>query len=291
MILKYAVSFVGYVFLAWCLIVGALFFFQRSLLYFPDQQSAGDPQSYGLDTAEVVKIPVEEGIELTSWYIPPKTDKHPVMVLFHGNAGDIGDRAHKARFYHDFGMGVFLVEYRGYAGNPGKPTEKGLYADGKASIEYLIRKRQVSAQRLIIYGESLGTGTATEMMLFYDAAALVLETPFTSIGSVAQSLYPIVPVKFLLWDKFDNAKKIKKIQSPLLILHGTADETVPYVEGQRLYSTAIEPKELVSIEGGIHNNLYDFTQTGRSVIGFLKNHRILEPIPAETLDDATTSVD
>ena len=104
MILKYAVSFVGYVFLAWCLIVCALFFFQRSLLYFPDQQSAGDPQSYGLDTAEVIKIPVEEGIELTSWYIPPKTDKDPVMVLFHGNAGDIGDRAYKARLYHDFGI-------------------------------------------------------------------------------------------------------------------------------------------------------------------------------------------
>ena len=154
------------------------------------------------------------------------------------------------------GYGVLLAEYRGYGGNPGGPSEQGFYADGRAYIDWL--KREKKPEKIVIYGESIGSGTAVQMATEYDVSGLVLETPFTSLVDIAAAQYFFVPVRYLLQDRFDNIGKITKVKAPKLVLHGLKDGTIPYASGRSLFDAAPEPKNFVDFPDGGHNNLYDF---------------------------------
>ncbi len=268
-------SLVFYLLIGWVFAVTCLFVLQRQLQYFPDSLPIGTPDSSVISTMHSVSMLTRDGIVLNSWYSPPKSNEHPVIVFFHGNAGTVRNRINKAKFFSEYGIGVLLVEYRGYGGNPGKPTEGGLYADGRAAFNFLINRKKINASRIVIYGESIGTGIATQMAIEYEEVGLVLEAPFSSVTSLAKRRYPWVPVDVLLWDKYDNYRKVAHIDSPVLVIHGTNDTVVPYVEGEKLYNKAAYPKDLVTIDGGKHSNLYDYTQTGRSIISFLKQNNIL----------------
>ena len=242
---------------------------QRSFLYFPDK-STPDIGTAGVENLEVVRLQSEPGLETAHWYRPPASEDGPVLVVFHGNAGHIGHRVPKYRPLLDAGFGLFLAEYRGYGGNPGKPDEAGLTVDARAVMAYLA-ERGVAGDRLILYGESLGGGPAVKMALDYDVAGLILESPFTSVADVAQHHYWYLPARWLVLDKWDNAGRIAGLRSPLLLIHGERDRVVPTKFGRALFDLAPEPKQALFVPGGDHNGLYSDPEVMRAVMAFVRD--------------------
>lgn len=252
--------------------VAAIFLLQRDFMYFPDQSQI-DPAQTVAPQMKAVSYKTLDGLELTSWYFPPRDETFPVIVHFHGNAGNIASRAGRAKMFIDQGYGVLLAEYRGYGTNPGTPDEPGLMLDGKAAMEFLA-SQNISSTNVVAYGESLGSGVAVSLAMdlaFEGRAlkALILEAPFSSAMDVGQEHYPFFPVKILLKDKFESVPRISAIRAPLLIIHGKEDNIVPYRFGKKLYSAALMPKEAKWLTGAGHNNLYEFGAE-EIVMDFLK---------------------
>lgn len=274
-IMKITFSTIACLFLAWLMVVACMFVFQRKLMYLPDTNPLPPTRIYGIDTLEQISLMTKDGLRLEAFYMPAQTEDAGTIVLFHGNAGSISHRVAKGAAYHLFGVGVLLVEYRGYGGNSGTPTEQGLYNDGRAAMDFLTKKLNLPPEKIAIYGESLGSGVAVQMATEYDAAALVLETPFSSTAAVASAIYPFIPAKLLLKDRYDNIAKIGHIKPmPVLIVHGTADGVVPFTEGEKLFDAAVAPKKFITIEGGNHNNLYSFPATATEIGTFLRQQGI-----------------
>ena len=233
-----------------------LFFFQRKIV-FNVSNIPKSPLDYGLKNIEEIYLSTIDNIDLLSWYSKPKNNK-PTMVYFHGNSFNIGERSYRIERYIKNGWGVFLLAYRGYSGNKGKPSEKNIYIDAECSLRWIEENTATKKNNIILYGESLGAGVAVEMATRYSFKSVVLEAPFTSISDMAQKRYKIYPTKFLVLDKFDNLSKINKISSPLLIISGKKDEVVPHSHSLQLFSKANKPKVSLFIDEAMHNNLYDF---------------------------------
>jgi len=234
----------------------SLYFLQRKIL-FNTSGRPHDPFHYGLEAVKEVQILTNDGISLLSWYFKGK-GKTPLLVYFHGNSFDIGERSYRVKRYIDQNWAVLLVSWRGYSGNLGNPSEKNLYIDGEAAIKWIIENTHYQFKDLVIYGESLGSGIAVELGKKYEFASIVLEAPFTSVADIARQRYRIFPTKFLIKDKFNNLEKINKLKSPLLIISGKKDEVVPHIHSKILFEEAKVLKECVFIDEAMHNNLYDF---------------------------------
>lgn len=240
---------------------------QRSLLYHPDD-TIPDPAAYGVAGMEVVRIPVEEGIGLLGWWRAPADADRPVIVLFHGNAGHLGYRAGKARLFMDAGYGVLLVSWRYNAQAGGDPGEAELIADGRAALAFLAG-REVSAGRIVVYGESLGSGVAVALAAENDLAGLVLESPFSSVAEVAQHHFWYLPARWLILDEFDSVSRIAGVDEPLLLVHGASDTLIPPEFARRLYDAAPGQKEAHFVAGAGHNDLYAHG-AGRFVVDFIE---------------------
>ena len=242
-----------------------LFFLQRKILF----NTSGKPKKpsyYHLRDVQEVNIKTSDGINLLAWYSIPKRN-NPILIYFHGNSFDIGERAYRIKKYIDEGWGVLLLAWRGYSGNLGKPTEKNLYIDADAAIKWIKKETNYEDKDIIIYGESLGSGVAVEFGTRHIFKSIILEAPFTSIIDIAKKRYFIYPIKYLIFDHFDNYSKINKINSPILIISGKKDEIVPHYHSKKLFNKANSPKENLFIDEAIHNNLYDFN-IDRDVIRF-----------------------
>ncbi|MCD6035628.1 MAG: Alpha/beta hydrolase family protein [Rickettsiales bacterium] len=235
------------------LFIAGMFVMQRHLVFAPHGTPDSTAEANGMHT---VTFTTSDGLNLFAWYAPPPSKKAPVVVFFHGNYGHLGDRIEKYQEWMKQGAGVLGVEYRGYGGNPGEPTESGLYNDARAALQFLTKNQLLSADRIILYGESLGSGVASKMAEETDAAVLILEAPFTSIAAVGAARHPyIIGASYLIRDRFDSLSRIAQITEPLLVFHGTDDETVPYHYGKTLFDAAKEPKNMITIEGLHHNDL------------------------------------
>jgi len=230
----------GFAAAAYAALVGGLYLFQRQLLYLPDRTR---PELMGLAQLGVreVMLSTEDGLPLLSWYLPARPGR-PVIAYFHGNAGHIGYRAERLLRFGREGYGVLMLEYRGYGGNPGTPSETGFYADGRAALAFLERE-VVAPNRLVLYGESLGSGVAVALAAKHQAAALILEAPPTSVAEVAQCHFPYVPAARLVTDRFDSLSRIGSVKAPVLVVHGERDRVVPVRYGRVLLDAAPEPKE------------------------------------------------
>ena len=225
--------------LGYLVITFVLFFFQRNLLYYPAINNySGEKLNVSV---EKVKIKTEDNIELLSWYHKKNSGDYKTILFLHGNAGTLENRIYKINHFKNMNVNFLIIAWRGFSGNKGKPTEKGLYEDAKSALRWLANKG-VKEESIIIYGESLGTGVATEIAQNKNFAGVILETPFTSMVNVGKTKYPFFPVSFLLKDKYESDKKIKNIKSPILIMHGEVDKLVPFWMGKKLYSLANEPK-------------------------------------------------
>jgi fermentation-respiration switch protein FrsA (DUF1100 family) len=242
------------IFFIYFLILVFLYFYQRNLLYHPNENN------YSEDRISVeienVKIKTSDNIELLGWYHEKNLKDFKTLIFFHGNAGSLENRIHKLNHFRDMNINFLIIAWRGFSGNKGNPSEQGLYEDGKSAIDWLIKKG-VSEKNLILYGESLGTGVATHLAQNKNYAGVILETPFTSMIDAAKKFYPYIPVKLLLKDKFENYKKINNISIPLLIIHGKVDKIVPYDMGKKMYELANQPKFFYSQEYGDHMVDYD----------------------------------
>ena len=216
-----------------------LYIFQRNLMYNPNENNYfGDKLEVEI---EKVKITTSDNLNLLGWFHNKDLKKFKTIVYFHGNAGKLDNRIYKLNHFKNMDVNFLIIAWRGFSGNKGKPSEKGLYEDGKSTIEFL-KNLGVNEKDIIIYGESLGTGIATEIAQNDKFAGLILETPFTSMIAAAKNFYPYIPVGLLLKDKYKNDKKIKNINIPLLVMHGEADQIVPFWMGKKIYEIANQPK-------------------------------------------------
>tara|TARA_X000000368_G_scaffold3211_1_gene2453 strand:- start:921 stop:1739 length:819 start_codon:yes stop_codon:yes gene_type:complete len=216
-----------------------LFIFQRNLMYHPDENNYfGDKLEVNI---EKVKIKTSDKINLLSWFHKKDLKKFKTIIYFHGNAGTLENRIHKLNHFKDMNVNFLIISWRGFSGNDGKPSEEGLYVDGNSAINWL-KNLGLSEEDIIIYGESLGTGIATEIAQNRNFAGLVLETPFTSMVEAAKNFYPYIPVGLLLKDKYKNNLKIKNINIPVLVMHGESDQIVPFWMGKKIYEMANQPK-------------------------------------------------
>ena len=225
--------------LIYLFILISTYLFQRNLLYHPSENNYFGDQL--LVSVEKVKIKTKDNIELLSWYHTKNNNDYKTILFLHGNAGTLENRIHKINHFRDMNINFLLVAWRGFSGNKGKPTEENLYEDARSAVKWL-ESKGIKENNIIIYGESLGTGIATEIAQNKNFAGVILESPFTSMIEAAKNKYPYLPVKFLLKDKYESNKKIKNIQSPILIMHGKVDNIVPFYMGKKMYELANSPK-------------------------------------------------
>lgn len=236
-------------------LVGLLYLQQRQILFQPDRSAPGRPVDAPADFWEIV-TQTADGLDLRHWYLPPADPAAGVVVVLHGNAGNRAGPYDKFRAIHAWGYGLLLADYRGYGGNPGAPSEAGLIADGRAVLDWLAGQG-VPAARVVLYGESLGSGVATALASERAVAGIVLEAPFTSVAEVAQQKYWYVPAKQLVRDPFDSRARIPEVSAPILILHGDQDATIPVSHGAALAEAAGVGAELVRFPDGDHLNLWE----------------------------------
>ena len=242
--------------LTYILILISVYLFQRNLLYHPSENNySGDKITISV---EKIKIKTKDNIDLTAWYHKKNLNEYKTILFLHGNAGSLENRIHKINHFKDININFLIVAWRGFSGNKGKPTEEGLYEDARSSVRWL-KTKGVDEKNLIIYGESLGTGIATEIAQNKNFAGVILESPFTSMIDAGKDKYPFLPVRFLLKDKYESDKKIKNVKNPLLIMHGKVDKIVPFWMGQKLYNIANEPKSFYISE--YDNHMMEYNET------------------------------
>jgi len=245
-----------------------IYFTQRNLLYHPGDNNYLDDKiqfSY-----KEVFIEVDQDIKLKSWLIEKDLKKYKTLVFFHGNAGNLFNRVHKLNELHKLDINILIISWRGFSGNSGNPTEKNLYQDAQKSIEWL-NSKGIESKKIILYGESLGTGVAVELAQKNIFNSIILESPFTSMAKTAKIYYPYLPVNLLLKDKYDSINKIHKITKPILIMHGMKDDLVPYIMSVELFNKANKPK--YSFFPKDDNHMMDFNDELLDKIRlFIKQH-------------------
>ena len=232
-------------------LVALMYFAQRALMYFPENIRIA-PAAAGLSTAEEVVLDTADGERVIAWHIPPRQHR-PVVLYFHGNGGALRYRVDRFQALTAEGSGLVALSYRGYGGSTGKPSEAGLIADAQAA--YAFATVRYPADKLIVWGESLGSGVAIALAAERPVGRLVLEAPFNSAVEIAAGAYPFIPVRWLMKDQFRSDLRIEKVTAPVLLLHGERDRVIPIASGERLYALIKSPKRFVRFPEGEHENL------------------------------------
>jgi uncharacterized protein len=225
-----------------------MYVFQRSLMYFPDTKRT-PPALAGLPQAEEVVLVSSDGEKLIAWHVPPRAGKK-LVIYFQGNAGGLDLCAERFGRLTADGTGVLALCYRGYGGSTGSPGEAGLIRDALAAYDYAVERQP--AARIVLWGESLGTGVAVALAAERDVGGVILDAPFSSIADVGAAAYPLAPVRWLIKDPFHSDRRIARVHAPLLIRHGEGDAVVPIRFGQRLFALANEPKRFERFAGEGH---------------------------------------
>jgi fermentation-respiration switch protein FrsA (DUF1100 family) len=232
-------------------LVALLYVAQRAIQYFPETVRTA-PASVGLPQAEEIVLATADGEQVIVWHVAPREDK-PVVLYFHGNGASLRWRADRFRALTADGSGLVALSYRGYGGSSGSPTEAGLMNDAAAA--YAFAAARYPAGRLVLWGESLGTGVAVPLAAEKSIGHMILQSPFTSAADVGAGRYWFVPVHLLMKDQFRSDLHIGKVTAPVLVLHGERDDVVPIALGERLYGMINAPKRFVRFPGGGHNDL------------------------------------
>lgn len=252
------------------LLLAVVWLLQDRLVYLPSG-APPDPEAVGLPEAAQVDLVTDDGLTLGAWFVPARgvdgVDAHAVLVL-PGNAGNRSSRAPLATALSEAGLAVLLLDYRGYGGNPGAPSEDGLLADARAGHAYLARR--VGPGRVSVYGESLGAGVAVALAAEHPPRALVLRSPFTSLAAVGAVHYPFLPVRLLLRERFDVLGGVGAYDGPVLVVAGEADTIVPVEQSRRVADAA--DARVVTVPGADHNDrvLLDGPALVQAVTSFLR---------------------
>ena len=231
-----------------------IYFNQRNLLYHPSENNYLNEKANFV--YEEVYIPSTEN-NLKGWFHKKNLTKNKTLVFFHGNAGSLENRIYKLNLIKDFDLNFLIIAYRGFSGNKGKPTERGLYEDALSALKWLKTNYSIKDKDIIIYGESLGTSISIEVSQNKKYSGIILESPFTSMTDAAKHYYPYLPVSLLLKDKYDSIEKIKNINIPILVMHGKKDKIIPFEMGKKIFESANQPKFFYSPDNDDHMMNYD----------------------------------
>lgn len=238
----------------YALVVTAAWAGQRHLLYVPNPERIA-PEKIGLKGAQEIIIATPDGADLVAWRTPARAGQ-PTLLYFHGNAGNLASRALLFSRYQAAGFGLLMLSWRGYSGSTGRPTEAHNVADARLAYDRLIAEG-VPSSRIVLYGESLGTGVAIQLAVEKPVAAVILDAPYTSIADVALLNYPFLPVRPLLVDSYESMRFIGRVMAPVLVLHGEQDRIVPVRMGKAIYEAATARKKLALFPDGNHVDLDD----------------------------------
>lgn len=236
------------VYLGWGLM---LYIMQPKFLYRPVKEVAYTPDELDLDFEDVV-FESQDGLKLNGWYVPAK-DSQFTILFCHGNGGNISHRLDSINVFHNLGLSCFIFDYRGFGNSEGRPSEKGTYLDVRAAYNWLTGKKNIAADKIIVFGRSLGGSIGAQLATKVRPGGLVLESSFTSYVDMGRRFYPYMPVRWFARFSYRTIDYIKEIHCPVLMIHSRNDEVVPFEFGLELYETANEPKEFVEIFGS-HND-------------------------------------
>lgn len=232
--------------------------FDRFLAFFPTREITSTPDDLGMPFEEVY-FHAADGKQLHGWFIPGRGDD--TIVWFHGNAGNISNRVYNIMLMNiHLGANLFIFDYRGYGLSEGRPSEKGVYSDGEGALQYLRSRDDIDPDRLVLFGRSLGGCVVAELATRHSAKAVIIESSFTSVDAMAQYTQPkltrFAPMRLLVKSRFDSLSKMPHIHSPVMIVHGDKDVTVPIHMGSELYDAANEPKRFYEIKGATHDDTH-----------------------------------
>lgn len=261
----------GFVLAVYLAAVAALWLLQDHLVYHPgvpSREVVRSPADAGLEHRDI-RLQTDDGVALAGWYVPAPAADAPVVLFFHGNAGNIGHRLETLRLLHDAGLSSLIIDYRGFGDSEGQPSEAGTYRDADAAWRWLTIDQAVPPQRIVLFGRSLGGAVAAELAARTGPAGLVLESAFTSLPDLAAALYPWIPVRLLIRYQYDTADALRRFEGPILVAHSPADELIPFAHAQRL--AAIHPGRTELFElSGKHDEAFFVSQPayGRALAAF-----------------------
>src|ERR1700724_2313080 len=235
--------------------VAVVFFKQRSMLFPIPPVGRTAPDAAGFPEAEEHVLTTADGEKVIVWHVPAKPG-HAVILYFPGNGDYLAGRISRFRGMTSDGTGLVALSYRGYAGSSGQPSEPGLLLDAAAA--YAFTAARYGADRIVVWGFSLGTGVAGALAAEQPVGKLILEAPYTSLADVAAAAFPFLPVRWLIRDQFHSDERIARVTAPLLMMHGARDPTIAIGFGERLFALAQEPKQFVRFAEGGHNDLDDY---------------------------------
>lgn len=250
-----------------------IYFRQSSLIFYPNvpgRDLSATPQLIGLEYENVELVTADE-VRLHGWFVPGNGARGTVL-FFHGNAGNISHRLDSIAIFHRMNLDVFIFDYRGYGQSQGRVTEAGTYLDAEAAWSYLVETRGIDTNRIVVFGRSLGSSIAAWLASRHRPAALILESGFSSVPSMAQRLYPFLPAQWLSRFSYDTRRYVSGLTCPLLVVHSKNDEIIPYAEGRLIFDAAPADKKFLDLRGG-HND--GFIVTGQAYVdglsGFIGN--------------------
>ena len=256
-VLNIPVGFIPFCFIIVILFVLFFVFYPRVesfFIYYPEASFETVPSDWQV-TYEDVYFDAEDHTRLHGWFFPLPGNA-PVILFCHGNAGNISHRLDNVKHLLDQGIQVFIFDYRGYGKSEGRPSEKGLYQDGLAAYDFLVKRKHIAAQRIVPFGRSLGAGVAVEIALRREVRSLIIESAFTSTKEMAKTMFLFKPLSYFLPAHYNNLEKLGRVSFPKLVIHGEYDEIVPFSMGQNLYDSARPPKYFFPIKGAHHNDTY-----------------------------------
>jgi fermentation-respiration switch protein FrsA (DUF1100 family) len=259
----------------YALLTVMLYFLQERMVFLariPGRTLEATPHDAGFDYDDVT-VTTDDGVSLHGWYVPAADPRGTVLFL-HGNAGNISHRLDSIAIFRELALDTFIIDYRGYGQSEGKTSEEGTYRDAEAAWQYLVGERGANPGKIIIFGRSIGGAVAAWLASRHQAAALVVESSFTSAVDVASRIYPFMPVRLITRLKYPVSNYVANARSPVLVVHSRDDEILPYAMGQSLYEAAPPPKAFLELRGG-HNDAFILSRSryrdelGRFIAGHL----------------------
>jgi fermentation-respiration switch protein FrsA (DUF1100 family) len=239
------------------LVVVTLRVIENQLIYFPPRYPEGFPSPQIVERdGEEVWLLTADGVSINAFYHSNPESKQ-VLLWFHGNAENIGYGLEHLRALAKIGVNILAVDYRGYGKSEGKPDEAGVYQDADAAYDYLVKQRHFRAEDIIIYGHSLGGAVAVDLASRRACGGLIIQSSFTNARAMARRMFAIPLIEYAAKSRFDSLRKIRDVHAPILIVHGTRDEVVPFEMGQQLFAAAPAPKRFYPIEGAGHNDIME----------------------------------
>ena len=227
---------------------------ENFFVFFPERGFDLTPGAFGLRYQDVYFM-TEDGKKLHGWFFPGN-EEHPVLLHFHGNAGNISHRLDLIKRLVRKKFRVFIIDYRGFGKSEGRPSEKGVYLDGLAAHDYLVKHEGIPPESIVLHGHSLGAAVAVEVGLMRKVRSVILESAFTSTRDMAKTMPLFFVFAPLLPANYNNLEKAPRLSLPVLVVHGDQDEIVPFSMGERLFAALGEPKYFLRLEGAGHNDTY-----------------------------------